>query len=335
MDTSKKHWYEYLTNTRGLKPDIVKRAQITQKQGWLYLPVFNTLGEFMFGKHRVLPWNPDQSLRYKYDVGGHTALYNAQNIPGADIIYITEGEIDALTIDSLEIAGVTAVSSTGGCMSFKSEWAEHFAAKKVVVIYDADGPGVVGAAHTVAKFRNKEIIVIFIPANLGKDVNDIYTTHGGETLHDLISNPLYRIHVTVPELSTQKNIKEFYSQCGKAASAYNAEDDQAIFYRALATEIKKLITKKSRPAVTYTDDSQLTRAKLFPIEKLVRVNGKRFFVCPFHNDTNPSMHLYKNNTAYCFVCDTYADAIDIYGAVNGINSRSRDGFKQILNQLAP
>ena len=50
-------------------------------------------------------------------------------------------------------------------------------------------------------------------------------------------------------------------------------------------------------------------------------------LCPFHNDTHPSMKLYDDHF-YCFACGAHGDVIDLAAKLLGVN------FKEAVHQLA-
>jgi len=50
-------------------------------------------------------------------------------------------------------------------------------------------------------------------------------------------------------------------------------------------------------------------------------------LCPFHNDTNPSMKLYDENF-YCFACGAHGDVIDLTAKLLGLN------FTETVHRLA-
>jgi DNA primase len=64
----------------------------------------------------------------------------------------------------------------------------------------------------------------------------------------------------------------------------------------------------------------IVEARKYPIDKIVKVKRKRI-KCIWHKpDNNPSMFIYtKTNTAYCFSCGKFADAIDITMEKNNMN----------------
>lgn len=326
-----KHWFTYIQTQRGLSLETIRQAHLRYTDGWIQIPVFSLDGEYLFSKYRVAPWNKDQSIKYRYDRGSMTTLYNQQHLKDHQTIYITEGEFDCLTLHEL---GLTAVSSTGGCMSFKSAWAPLFEGKQVVIVFDNDDAGLTGAAYTISQLTHTTVSVVYLPPQYGKDINEIYVKHGSGTLYELLDQPM--LTIDVPPMTTKKARKEWLGYIGTLASEYPEIDNRAQLLRRIVKNFKK--TEKSYQTTTHyqpLDDSQKERAKSYPIHQLVKVNRQRRFLCPFHNDSEPSMYLYPNNTAYCFVCNHYADAIDIYGAVHDIDSRQPAGFKQILNELAP
>lgn len=61
----------------------------------------------------------------------------------------------------------------------------------------------------------------------------------------------------------------------------------------------------------------IEKAKEFPIIDLIQFNRANMAKCIFHTDKNPSLHYYpKSNTVYCFSCNRYGDAIDVYKELN-------------------
>ena len=50
-------------------------------------------------------------------------------------------------------------------------------------------------------------------------------------------------------------------------------------------------------------------------------------LCPFHNDTHPSMKLYDDHF-YCFACGAHGDVIDLTAKLLGLN------FKEAVHRLA-
>lgn len=82
---------------------------------------------------------------------------------------------------------------------------------------------------------------------------------------------------------------------------------------------------KAKNGVT---DEQIERAKQYPIKDLIKVVRKQAR-CLWHDDKKPSMHVYDDNHAYCYVCPRRADAIDIQMAVGNMT------FIEAVKYLAP
>jgi len=56
----------------------------------------------------------------------------------------------------------------------------------------------------------------------------------------------------------------------------------------------------------------INRVKQIPITDFIQVGRNNKVSCLFHNDKNPSMHIYKeSNSYYCFTCQSHGSVIDI------------------------
>lgn len=74
-------------------------------------------------------------------------LFNAASLVGAETAIICEGEFDAIILAQ---AGYSAVTSTSGATSFRSEWAAGFVAVPVVyAVFDSDAAGEKGLARVL------------------------------------------------------------------------------------------------------------------------------------------------------------------------------------------
>ena len=83
--------------------------------------------------------------------------------------------------------------------------------------------------------------------------------------------------------------------------------------KKLENEYRFIRDKKEYEAnkITQTD---IAKAKEYPIEDIVTVDGKGFALCLNHSDSRPSMFC-KDNFAHCFTCHWTADVIDVYRKV--------------------
>lgn len=55
-------------------------------------------------------------------------------------------------------------------------------------------------------------------------------------------------------------------------------------------------------------DEQIVRAREYPLEKLIETNRAGYVICPFHEDTKPSLWV-KRGYGYCFSCGESCDSI--------------------------
>ena len=75
-------------------------------------------------------------------------------------------------------------------------------------------------------------------------------------------------------------------------------------------------------------DGRLERAKAVPLDELLEFNRQGFAICPFHSDSNPSLHwIKKSNRFYCFVDGEKGDGIDLIRELNDID------FQQAIDYL--
>ncbi len=100
------------------------------------------------------------------------------------------------------------------------------------------------------------------------------------------------------------------------AAIYGNEIEQA---EENLKRLKRLLIAYDPPPVSKdaVTDADIERARQFPIRQLVKTRGNNT-LCLWHNDRHPSMHLYKDNHAYCFVCSKYANAIDFAMQMNSM-----------------
>jgi len=142
-ETSLAH-YKILAKQRSLPVEAFKMAEWAYDKTlkrWL-IPTRNRKGSMV-----NLPyWVPDTNIIY--NTGGCAAhLYNLERLDDSHTIFICEGQHDVVALEYfLYQAKAKDYSIVGvpGADTFKPEWAEHFADKKVFLAYDNDERGVAG-----------------------------------------------------------------------------------------------------------------------------------------------------------------------------------------------
>lgn len=306
---------------RGLSESVIKESDLDWNGSQIIIPIKNLLGHKVFCKFRKDPANTDKAYpKYVYDRGAYVELYNAHKIKNSNTIYIVEGELDALRLES---AGFPAVSSTGGAGTFREEWARYFVDKEVIICYDNDDAGIKGALN-VQKFIPHAKIK-WLPEFKGKDVTDYLNMHSIYAFLSL-DNENYLIPNDYDQELTSKNqIAKLIKEYKQLANYYlQVQRDLKLkkkswrFTEIIINMIMKRISDLEnklkyfdvRSDVQFSDD--VTKAKSVPVINYLSINNNGMVVCPFHDDSNPSMKYYpKNNDLYCWGGCGRKDVIDI------------------------
>jgi len=171
----------YVTETRGINIETVKAFNIglqIDKDGsrWLTIPHYEK-GKLINIKSRLLPPAKRDWRRVK---DCRSILFNGDSIENhRDEIFITEGEIDALTLIDQGIKN--AVGITTGAGSFDPEWIDQLqAVKKIILCYDPDEAGQKGAREAARRLGYDRCFNAVLPD--GQDVNEYF--RAGHDLFD-------------------------------------------------------------------------------------------------------------------------------------------------------
>lgn len=171
----------YITETRGISIETVKAFKIGLKiEGdggrWLTIPHYEK-GKLINIKSRSLPPAKKDFRRVK---DCRSILFNGDAIEAhGDEIYITEGEIDALTSIDQGIKNVVGITTGAG--SFDPSWIDQLQAiKKIILCYDPDEAGQKGAREVARRLGYDRCFNVVLPD--GQDVNDFFTS--GHDLFD-------------------------------------------------------------------------------------------------------------------------------------------------------
>jgi len=161
---------DYLTG-RSLSIDTIKRFQIgfvhKDNTGWISIPHYQN-DKLVNIKFRSLP-PTEKTFRRIPDC--KSVFFNGDILKGQKEIFITEGELDCI---SLIQAGIeNAVSGTTGAGSFDPEWIDQLKPlKKNYIVYDADQKGQEGARSLAKRLGYGRCFNILLPDGL--DVNDYF-----------------------------------------------------------------------------------------------------------------------------------------------------------------
>ncbi len=120
--------------------------------------------------------------KYVYTTGDELHLFNTRTLTqDQDIVVLTEGELDALAVESVGLAGVgyPGVSAWG---KHGRAWGRAFAGVSVVVVADGDKPGVDSAERVARDIGNSTIVRM--PS--GEDANSFIHRFGWQAFYDKV-----------------------------------------------------------------------------------------------------------------------------------------------------
>lgn len=291
---------------------------------YIEIPIFDVYGHHIFSKYRKNPFSNDDSPKYKYEPGSTSTLYNAHTVVGLknQTIFITEGELDALVLNSF---GFLAVSSTGGCSTFKIEWAEMLKDNDVYIVYDKDDAGIRGSLKVNKMIPHAKIV--YFPENFrGKDITDFFRSHTvaeflkcvdkAETWtlpYDPYQKPITKkeVDVIMNELKLESSLLLERKRRRNETNEPTAQID--ILLEMINNRLdywkkyKMSLTRKAN-----IDMSDIEKARSVPIYRYVRFNNSGFAPCLWHSEKTPSMKYYPDrNKVYCFGCNAHKDVIDV------------------------
>lgn len=288
------------------------------------IPVIDSDGNFCFNKYRMF----EGDAKYRYDKGSTSRLYNTQNInPEDNTIYVTEGEFDAMV---LQTEGLNAITTTGGAGSYKVEWFEPYRDYIIVLCFDADNAGY---EHCVklylqlveAGFETGIKMMLPSPNKFLKDVTDYYTAGYGDKFKEL---PVIAIETGLHpdeyrEMAEESNPKE------NGRNRFYYDEFARLAQNKLDIEIRQ--KKAAARKVDYDgDDLNEIKDKVEIGRYVPEVYNKKPMKCFWHTDRNPSMiynppeHKTHPNTLHCFSCGAHKSVIDV------VMYQSKCEFKEAL-----
>lgn len=286
-------------HARKITDAVIEMFELRVENDRLVIPVIGRDGFFIFNKYRRSPLS-DEGPKYTYDKGGKLALYGRIEAMGVKRVLWTEGELDTLVAWSCNIP---AVSGTGGAMSIDDEWKNFFHPDmEIIICFDNDpagGEGMVKALELVPWAK-----ILFLPDKPGvKDISD-YVAHGGN-LNELVKSA--RTFSGLDDVMADKAERESKWMSVHFHTAY-------VKYH---TKPAPKARKERDPAIK----DRVLRAKAYPIDELLQFNSSGSTRCLFHNETEASLHYYKEqNKTWCFGgCGRGYDAIDIYQKIHGVS----------------
>lgn len=297
-------------NDRGISDNIIERAELDYDGNRIVIPVIDVDGNCQFSKFRRDP-RKDSGAKYMYESGASATLYNAfMNRANMEVI-ITEGELDALALQS---AGFSAVSSTGGSGTFKEEWVDFFEEKDVYILYDYDKAGIKGALEVQQNLPDAKIA--WLPKE--NDATDYLLEYEPEDLQEVLDEAKrYPVNIDSVKGNLQAAelmIEERRELKEEALPAVARTKHTDIFQQHYLDKSDKIKKKNKLQEISTSSQGSLNveMAKQVPIEHFIEIKPNGKGKCLWHEDENPSLHYYEDdNKVHCFVCSKQWDVIDV------------------------
>lgn len=172
---------EWLRDRRGLTQDTLREYQIGHDGQRYYIPVRDSEARIVNIRRykpgaaavdKMISWRPGFGAARLYP---EYESEQDNNLP----VYILEGEMDTLLARQM---GLNAITTTGGAGTWREEWNERFRDLAVVVCYDHDEAGRIGALNVARNLHNiaRSIRIVTIPLAEppGADFTDYIVGHG-------------------------------------------------------------------------------------------------------------------------------------------------------------
>jgi CHC2 zinc finger/Toprim-like len=269
------HVLEYLKQVRDISAEAIDRYLLGWN-GWrITIPVFDREGRFAFFKLAKDPEDKTDAPKMLAMPGAHAELYGWERVLAKpERIILCEGEFDRLVLES---RGLAAVTSTGGALTFRRDWAEALLEiPHVFVCFDNDVAGRIGAERVARLIPHARIVRLPEEVGQGGDVTNFFVRLG-------------------------RGPDEFLRLLEAAQPLPPKEPREPT---------------RLRPRQT-TDSEVDRLKSLVRIEELVgryvplRPTGQNYAGrCPFHDDRIPSFVVFlQTQTFYCFGCRERGDVI--------------------------
>ena len=155
---------ETFAPTRGFTAEELSKYGVRVEEDTVEIPILGRGGTWYSRVHR-----PDGDPKYEGPKGMASHLFNPLGLgPGADEVWIAEGEFDTL---SLVVAGIPAVGVLGAG-NFNRHWQLLFEHAEIVIAFDNDDAGHKGA-EKLAQLWEPGQVSRFDPSPY-EDLNDFF-----------------------------------------------------------------------------------------------------------------------------------------------------------------
>lgn len=170
--TTEAEWIKFLEEDHKISREVWQNNGLTFDSDHLNIPYHSPSGEYLFKKTRENPLFTGKD-KYLYPPKTHMTLYLYHKLSDKNGVILTEGELDTLTLLSLNIPATTS----GGVTSFKEEFVTYFKDIKVYICFDTDKPGKENAKRVALQLAKSgiEVWIVELPdMEGGKDIGDYF-----------------------------------------------------------------------------------------------------------------------------------------------------------------
>ncbi len=175
---------DYLIKERKFPESTIQHFQLGWDGTHLIIPVFEKSRLVNIRKRRNPLIENEKEAKYISVSGTNVGMFNTDSIkPDSMPVFITEGEMDTISLWTASSGQYQVVTGTGGSSTFKSDWARRYfkGKRRIYLCYDNDIPGKVGAEKVAEALGPHRCRIIELPEQI-KDLNDYFAQ--GFTIKD-------------------------------------------------------------------------------------------------------------------------------------------------------
>jgi twinkle protein len=152
----------YLQVKRGFSLETIKQFRLGWEKDWIAIPYL--LGGELTKYRRFR----GEGEKFKREPGFDSDLFITPNPSDNEVVIVTEGEFDAISLTQLGFSNVVSVST--GANAFKPEWIDFFEPfHKVFIAFDNDSTGERGAEKLAERLGRYRCYYVRLPQ---KDANE-------------------------------------------------------------------------------------------------------------------------------------------------------------------
>ena len=184
--------YDYLVNQRKISPDVCKSYHIVDyNDDYIFMPHCDLDGnKVIFGKIRLNHSNSTESK--EKSAGGEPHFFGLDHLnPDNDVLIITEGQIDALSVLSAKPknADVISVPLGKGNLSFISDVEKQIlSAYDTIIVFGDNENGKISMVHDFEKMLPTANVEVVRDYKGCKDANEMLCKYGADAIVQAVND---------------------------------------------------------------------------------------------------------------------------------------------------